>query len=97
MPAQIVELISRESEEAFLAVSVNISETGMLVLSEEPRPRGTPLHFEFHQFGGTGEVIWNREDEDGGMLLGVRFLALKRRDRKTLNRILEAPPSLSSA
>ncbi len=92
-----VELFHGESDKPFLGVSVNLSETGMLIVAEETRPRGTLLRFGFHQFGGSAEVIWIREDEEGETLLGVKFLALKRGARKTLKRILEAPPTLSSA
>ena len=86
-----VELSSEESGEPFLGVSINLSDTGMLVVADEPQLRGTPLRFDFQQFGGTSEVIWTREDKVRGVLLGMKFLSLKRRDRKTLCRILEAP------
>jgi hypothetical protein len=90
---------------SFRGVSLNISESGMLVRSDEERPRGTTLRFEFAPFGGTAMVIWTRHvgadprvrDTAGGILLGMKFLAMKRQDRKTLNRILQAPPSLSNA
>jgi hypothetical protein len=88
---------------SFRGISLNLSESGMLVQAEEERPRGTTLRFEFAPFGGTAMVIWTRRtnpDERGphaGVLLGMKFLAMDRQDRKTLNRILQAPPSLSNA
>ena len=57
-----VEFCFQDSQKRFLGVSANISETGMLVVSEELTPRDTRLRFDFHSFGGTAEVIW----EQGG-------------------------------
>ena len=70
----LVELSFGDSEEVFVGNSVNISETGMLVLSDEVRPLGTLVSFEFGpRFKGQSEVIWSREAEDGRTLLGMRF------------------------
>ncbi len=92
-----VELRAGGSIEPFLGVSVNISSSGMLVLAEEERDRGTSVEFQFNQFGGTGEVIWTRTDEEDGTLLGMKFVTLKRKDRKTLERILASPTTVSRA
>jgi c-di-GMP-binding flagellar brake protein YcgR len=88
---------------AFRGVSLNISESGMLVRTEQELPRGTTLRFEFAPFGGTAMVIWARQvPRDGrgsepSVLLGLKFLAMNRQDKKTLARILQAPQSLSKA
>jgi c-di-GMP-binding flagellar brake protein YcgR len=98
-----VELTEGREEARFQGVSVNISESGMLVRAEQERPRGTTLSFSFAPFGGTAQVIWIRqlveEQEEGaaGTLLGMKFVSMKRHDRKTLVRMLNAPPSLSTA
>lgn len=98
-----VELTEGREERRFRGVSVNISESGMLVRAEEERPKGTRLSFSFAPFGGTAQVIWIRPlteeavEEASGTLLGMRFVSMKRHDRKTLVRILNAPPSLSTA
>ena len=86
-----VELRFDDSGAVFVERSVNISETGMLVLTEEARPRGTLVHFEFGpKFKGTSEVIWARKAEDGGTLLGMKFHSLERSARKVLVGLLEA-------
>lgn len=73
--------------------SRNMSVTGMLVLSEDPKPPGTPLHFKFDDFEGWGEVVWERTAEEGGAFLGLRFTALSPKDRRALVRLLtDAPP-----
>ena len=85
-----VELRFFDSGEVFLAISVNVSETGMLILSEESRPRGTLAHFEFRpDLNGTGEVIWTKGAEDGGAYLGIRFRALKRGARDSLRQLVQ--------
>jgi hypothetical protein len=98
-----VEIGDPSSGTSFRGVSVNMSESGMLVRTLEERPRGTTIRFEFAPFGGTAMVIWARQVRpagratEAGVLLGMKFLAMKRQDRKTLQRILQAPPSLSNA
>ena len=100
-----VEMADPSDGVSFRGVSLNMSESGMLVRADQERARGTTLRFEFAPFGGTAQVIWTRNvtadprarDAEGGILLGMKFLAMKRQDRKTLHRILQAPPSLSSA
>jgi hypothetical protein len=57
-------------------VSVNLSTTGMLVRSHLPKPRGTPLSFDFPLFEGRGQVVWSAESVDGDALLGMKFLLI---------------------
>ena len=100
-----VEMADPSDGVSFRGVSLNMSESGMLVRSEEERARGTTLRFEFAPFGGTAQVIWTRHvtsdpaarDGEGGILLGMKFVSMKRQDKKTLHRILQAPQSLSNA
>lgn len=95
-----VELTEEQADSSFRAISVNISESGMLVRSAHQKERGTVLRFAFAPFGGTAQVIWTHMHQGNGgtqMLLGMKFLAMKRRDRKVLVRMLNAPPSLSTA
>jgi hypothetical protein len=95
-----VELIEEQAGSRFQGVSINISESGMLVRAEEARPKGTRLSFSFAPFGGIAQVIWIRslaEGEESRTLLGMKFVSMKRHDRKTLFRMLNAPPSLSTA
>ena len=84
-----VELRSEDSGVVF-GHSVNISETGMLVVSPVPGPRGTLVRFEFTHFAGKGEVIWTGDAEEGMYHLGIRFVSLKRGARSVLKGLLEA-------
>ena len=86
-----VELGFGDSAGVVVGRSVNISETGMLVLTEEVRPRGALGWFEFGpRFRGLSEVIWTRGAEGGGTLLGMRFHPLDRSARKVLEGLLKA-------
>lgn len=80
-----VVLWDEDPEVSFMAYSVNLSRTGMLVLSDETRPRGTVLHFEATpELKGRCEVIWTRESRSEGIFLGMKFRSLRRRARKEL-------------
>ena len=52
------------------------------------RPRGALVHFESLPFSGQAEVIWTGEDE-GQLLLGLKFVSLSERDRMSLEALLE--------
>jgi len=67
--------------------SRNLSESGMLVVSEDPRPPGTVVRFRFYDFEGWAEVVWGRQSEEGP-LLGLRFVDMDREDREALSEIL---------
>ena len=86
-----VELSSGVNGTVSVGHSVNISETGMLVFSEQSRPRGTVIRFEVGpRFKGSGEVIWMREAEEGGAFLGLKFQPLRRDARRALMGLLQA-------
>ena len=86
-----VRLIPEDSNIEFHGVSKNMSETGVLVLTERQEPRGTRLGLEFPVFKGKGEVIWTRETEKADALLGMKFVSLSRKDRKSLLSLLKGP------
>ena len=88
-----IKLVFSDSKRAVTGQSVNISETGMLILSKTRRPRGTLVRFEFLRFEGQGEVIWVRESEtdDRLTLLGIKFRSLNRRARKELSGLVDDP------
>jgi uncharacterized protein (TIGR02266 family) len=85
------------TEDAFLFAYVsNISEMGIFLASEDPKPVGTTLRLKFRAIEGTesfeveGEVVWInpvREDADEGANpgMGVRFINL---DDETREKIL---------
>jgi hypothetical protein len=64
-------------------VSVNLSESGVLLQVGREVPRGTRVGVEFKEFRAKGEVIWTKKRESGS-LIGIRFLTLKGRDLKTV-------------
>lgn len=64
-------------------ISVNLSESGVLVQVGREVPRGTKVGLEFKEFKAKGEVIWTKKRESGAFL-GIRFLSLKGRDRKAV-------------
>ena len=82
-----VELRPELHPRQIFAESRNLSETGMLVVSEDPRPPGSVLRFRFYEFGGRAEVVWRRQSEDGP-LLGLRFVEMDPGDRARLRRVL---------
>lgn len=46
--------------------------------------RGTVVQLEFKSLKANGEVIWARESEDQGILLGLSFLSLGWRDKRSI-------------
>lgn len=83
-----VELRFDRSTLRLFGASRNISETGMLIVSEDPKPRGTPVQFLCRDFRGRAEVVWWREGEDGAFV-GLRFTHLEERDREVLRNVLK--------
>ena len=84
-----VELRFEDSEDVVAGRSVNISETGMLVVSPVPSPRGTLVRFEFTHFAGKGAVVWTG-DADQGTYWGIRFHPLTPKARRVLLELLDA-------
>ena len=83
-----VELTFDQSVLRLLGESQNMSLTGMLIVSEDPKPPGTAVRFRFDDFEGRAEVVWRREGYEGS-LLGMRFTALGQNDRVHLVRLLK--------
>ena len=83
-----VRLIHEDSNTEFHGVSKNMSETGVLVLTERQEPRGTRLGLEFPAFKGEGEIIWTKATDEGA-LLGMRFLSMGWRDRRALKSLFK--------
>jgi hypothetical protein len=69
------------------AVSVNLSESGVLLQVGREVPRGTKVGLEFKEFKAKGEVIWTKKRESGA-LIGIRFLSLKGSDRKAVRNLV---------
>jgi len=78
--------------------SANISPGGMFIRTRAPQPPGTVLDLEFRLgdgfelIKGTGEVVWNRTEDEGtdrpaGM--GLRFLELSQGSKDLIYRIVD--------
>ena len=72
--------------------TVNMSATGLLILSEDPKPPGTPVHLKLDEFEGWAEVVWQRTAEVGGALVGMRFTRMDADDRSKLEDLLRNQP-----
>lgn len=94
-----VSMSSSESEDVTIGEAVNISVTGLQVLTEHPYPCGAELKLEFSLPGDSevkircsGEVVWSDEEGDGdddtpaGM--GLRLLELDDIDRQAIQKLL---------
>jgi len=87
-----VVLWAEDPDTSFAGHSVNLSETGMLVLSEEARPQGSEVRFEISpELKGRCEVVWTRDTEPEGTFLGMKFRSLRRRARKVLAELTTIP------
>lgn len=88
-----VELRCEDSAYVFLGRSINLSQSGMLVLAGQDRPRGTLVRFEFGLgLSGLAEIIWMGEADAGGTLLGLKFHSVRRDAREILLGLLRMPP-----
>lgn len=79
--------------------SANISESGIFIKSEKPKPPGSVFMFatwlgeEFRLVHGVGEVVWVRKKPEGperpaGM--GVRYLKTDHSSRDLIGRLIDA-------
>ena len=72
------------------AVSINLSETGVLVQAGRQVQRGTAVHLEFKEISSDGEVIWTRKTTDMGSLLGIKFISLGWRYRRFIKTLVSS-------
>lgn len=79
--------ISSDGATPTRVVSVNLSDTGILLKARQSIPRGVTVQLEFPEFKAGGDVIWNRDTEDG-ILVGVKFLSLGWRDRRKVRELV---------
>ncbi len=61
---------------SFVATSVNLSESGMLLKADREVEKGLRLEFMAARFAGECQVIWSHETESGGSLFGIMFTSL---------------------
>jgi hypothetical protein len=84
-----VEFASEQSPHLVVGECQNLSETGMLLLTDDPRPPGTRIHFRTERFQGHGLVVWRLEVREG-TLLGIEFTELSSADREAVRRVLRS-------
>ena len=88
-----VRLVPEGSGTELRGMSLNLSESGVLVLTDRLEPNDTRVQTAFQAFTSTSEVVWTREaDETGDVLLGMKSVSLSRKDRKSLLSLLRNPP-----
>jgi hypothetical protein len=76
-------------------MSLNISETGVLLRTARREPHGALLHLTFPTFASAAEVVWSSEAKgEVGVLLGMQFLSMGGKDREQLAMILGRPGTL---
>jgi uncharacterized protein (TIGR02266 family) len=85
-------------DEFVTVVSKNLSQTGMFIQTEEPRPSGSQFEFvlqlgeDFNLVQGQAEVVWSRRTSEGpdrpaGM--GIKFVSLDKTSEGVLLRLIE--------
>ncbi len=84
-----IDLIVEDSAARLPSVSLNISETGILVRAGRGLPRGSVVKLEAKEFKAKAEIIWTREMEEPGTLLGMKFVSIGRRDSKFVRGLVE--------
>lgn len=81
----------------FVEYSANISLSGMFITTDSPKPVGSVFIFElwlgdeYKLVHGLGEVVWNREQDEGperSSGMGVRYLKLDDESRGVIERIV---------
>lgn len=78
-------------------MAANISETGMRIRTENPKPPGTVFDFECRLedsltlIEGRGEVVWVRTktSTSGPHGMGIRFLELSENSRRYIQRLMD--------
>lgn len=82
----------------FIEYSANLSQTGVFIRTDAPRPAGSVFIFEiwlgdeFKLVHGIGEVVWTRERAEGDAHpagMGVRYLKLGGDSREIIGRVIE--------
>ena len=73
----------------------NLSAGGLFITTNDPRPVGTILQFEFSvrdggvTIAGKGVVQWTEKDTEKKPGMGIKFLELNEEGRKELSALLK--------
>lgn len=88
-----VKVVFRETEQRNQLLSANISEGGLFLASEQLKPIGTKLHFEFRvQDGGEaitgyGIVRWVESDPEKRRGMGIQFVEINPEGKKIISEL----------
>jgi len=81
----------------FIEYSANVSQTGMFIKTDAPKPPGSIFIFEIwlgeeHKLvHGVGEVVWIRPEDDGADRptgMGIRYLKIDDESRAVVQRVI---------
>lgn len=76
------------TEDSFVATSLNVSETGMMLRSEKPVETDLILQFMTPTFAGECRVPWSHQAEDGALVFSIQFVSLGPRATEELKKLL---------
>lgn len=85
-----VKVVFRETEQRNQLLSQNISEGGLFLTSDQLKPIGTKLHFEFRvqdggeTISGFGIVRWVESDPEKRKGMGIQFVEINAEGKKIL-------------
>ena len=79
---------------SFLATSVNLSETGMLLKADRRVEKGQRLEFMAGKFAGECRVMWSHETEAEDSLFGIVFTSLGPIAKEEIGKLLADVDSL---
>jgi len=79
---------------SFLATSVNLSESGMLLSADKGVEKGQRFEFMAGRFAGDCQVMWCHATEAQDSIFGIVFTSLGPRAREEIGKLLaeENPP-----
>jgi len=88
-----VKVVFRETEQRNQLLLDNISEGGLFLASEQLKPVGTKLHFEFRvqdggeTISGFGIVRWIESDPDKRKGMGIQFVEINPEGKKIISEL----------
>jgi uncharacterized protein (TIGR02266 family) len=88
-----VKVVFREAEQRNQLLSANISEGGLFLTSDQLKPIGTKLHFEFRvqdggeTISGYGIVRWVESDPGRRTGMGIQFVEINPEGKKIISEL----------
>jgi uncharacterized protein (TIGR02266 family) len=90
-----VKVVFRETEQRNQLLLANISEGGLFLASEQLKPVGTKLHFEFRvqdggeTISGYGIVRWIESDPEKRKGMGIQFVEINPEGQKIITELFK--------